>query len=137
MRRIYCYMGIGAVLLLGACDSNKKLGQAQAEKTIKAFASTHSESGIYGNPTTGDCAFNEKSIATIELSQFSETAASAVVALKCATGTLPVKFVFQRDIDNRWFLTKIDEVEGAGAALYYTGSANWIRRNQNLKVLAQ
>jgi hypothetical protein len=114
--------------------SNRKLSQDNAEKAINAFASTHSVSPI---PAT-DCSFNVQSIAKIlPLSQFSETEATSIVILKCTDGSgLPFKFVFQKDIDNQWFLTKIGEVDGYRG--YNNGMVNsMIVPNQNLKVLAQ
>ncbi len=130
--KIFCYMGMISLLFAGACGSNKKLSQDNAEKAIKAFASTHSVSPIRGT----DCSFNVQSIARIEpLSQFSDTEATSVVLLKCADGSLAFKFVFQKDIDNQWFLTKIEEVEGYG---YNNGMvSSMITPHQNLKVPAQ
>ncbi len=132
MKQIFCYMGVIAVLFFGACDSNKKLSQDNAEKAIKAFASTHSVSPI---PAT-DCSFNVQSIASIEpLSQFSDNEATSVVFLKCTRGSLPFKFVFQKDIDNQWFLTKIGMVQGY---TYNNGMADsMVTPNQNLKVPAR
>lgn len=114
---------------------NRKLSQDTAEKTIKGFASTNSV-GPMSSFEVGDCSFNVESILRIQpLSQFSDMEATSIVILKCANGAIAFKFVFQKDIDNRWFLTKIGPVEGAN---YNTGQyRSMITRHQNLKVLAQ
>ena len=116
--------------------TGRKLSQGNAEKAIKGFASTNSVSPILGTWGVGDCSFNIQSIASIQpLNQFTETEATSIVILKCTKGALAFKFVFQRDIDNRWFLTKIDGVEGVN---YTTGQVeSMISRHQNLKVPAQ
>ena len=136
MKRVFCHMGVVAVLFFGACDSNRKLSQDNAEKAIKGYASTHQTGAPVDYLGANNCFFNVQSIASIErLSQFSDTEATSVVTLKCGgVGTLRFKFVFQKDVDNRWFLMKIQSVEGDSPS---GGIANWIARNQNLKVLAQ
>lgn len=134
MKHIFCCVGVIAVLFFGACGSNKKLSQDNAEKAIRFFASTNSLSPIPGTAWSGGCSFNVPSIASIEpLNQFSDTEATSIVRLKCADGNLPLKFVFQKDIDNQWFLTKIGEVERYGG--YTNGIVeSMIAPNQNLKV---
>ena len=137
MKWIFSYLGVIAVLFIGACESNKKLSQDKAEKAITAFASSHSVSPIPGAERYyGTCSFNVQSIAGIEsLSQFSDSEATTIVSLKCERGALAFKFVFQKDIDKRWFLTKFEPV---GNRSYTMGIENsMIAPNQNLKVLVQ
>lgn len=134
MKRIFCYMGVIAVLFFGACDSNKKLRQDNAEKAIKAFFSAHSVSPIPG--TAGLCSFNAQSITSIEpLRQFSETEATSVVLLQCSKASLPFEFLFQKDIDNQWFLTKIGAVKGLSSNKEFVESIS--APYQNLKVPAR
>lgn len=123
-------------------ESNRKLSQDNAEKAIKGFASTNPSANPIATMGTGrgtvvGCFFNVQSIAKIEqLSQFSDTEATSVVTSKCGeVGTIRFEFVFKKDIDNRWFLVKIQFVQGEIGS---QGEADWInRRNQNLKVFAQ
>lgn len=92
--------------------SNRKLSQDNAEKTIKGFASTNSV-GPMASFEVGDCSFNVQSIIRIQpLSQFSDTEATSIVILKCTNGAIAFKFVFQKDIDNRFFLRKSDRLRG-------------------------
>ena len=143
MQRIFCSVGVIAVLFFGACDSNKKLSQDNAEKAIKAVASTHTGTHFgmsdpdcgYGRQMGREKCFNVQSIATINpLSQFSETEATSLVTFKCKD-TFALKFMFQKDIDNRWFLTKLGFVEGSDDSCGQV--REMIQNNQNLKVLAQ
>jgi hypothetical protein len=114
-------------------QSNRKLSQDNAEKAIKAFASTHRLGPIIGAGAT--CSFNVQSIASIEpVSQFSDTEATSIVTIPCGN-SLAFKVVFQKDIDNRWFLTKLEQVQGRG--WYNQYEADWIRQAHNLKVPAQ
>jgi hypothetical protein len=106
--------------------SNRKLSQDKAEKAIKVFASTHSFDLRGGG---NGCSFNVQSIASIELSQFSDTEATADVLLKCARGGIVFKFVFQKDVDNQWFLMKI-----ASTSSGYQVDYDAIAPYQNLKV---
>lgn len=109
--------------------ANRKLSQESAEKAIRSLAST------YGFDLRGGgngCSFKVQSIARIELSQFSETEATADVLLKCARGGLLMKFVFRKDIDNHWFLTQI-----AGTSSGYQVDSDAIAAFRDLKVPAQ
>lgn len=107
-------------------ESNKKLSQDKAEKAIKGLASTYSFDFRGGG---NGCSFRVQSIAHIELSQFTDGEATADVLLKCARGGLVMKFAFQKDIDNHWFLTKI-----AGTSSGYQVDHDAIAPFQNLKV---
>ena len=115
------------ILFLTSCDSNKKLNQANAEKTLREFVKTHPSEGWNG------CGFNENSIRSIEpISQFSETMASAIVDLNCE---LKLKFNFQKNIDNKWVLMNIERSYNGG---YNNGIVeSLIIPNQNINMIVQ
>jgi len=152
MKLMFCFAGTIALLLFGACasntklsdsDSNKKLSQDNAEKAIKTFASTNSADSILNVGWSGKCSFNVQSIAKIEqVSQFSDNEATSVMALKCPYDslgrpfTLNLQFVFKKDVENRWFLTKIDNVVRDRWGSDYAPS-EWVAKNQNLRVPVQ
>jgi len=143
MKRAFYFGGTIALLLFASCDSKKKLSQDNAEKAIKTFASTNSADSILNVGWSGKCSFNVQSIDKIEpLTQFSDSEATSITALKCSYDslghpfTLYLQFMFKKDVENRWFLTKIDNVVrdrwGSGYA-----PSEWIAKNQNLKVPTQ
>lgn len=139
MKRIFCCLGAITVLFFGACgDSNKRLSQESAEKAIKSVAVTHNVPSKFGMRDTELC-FNVESIYSIELSQFSDNEAIALVRFKCPSNTtstvFSLQFVFQKDIDKRWFLTKLAYPASSCVACGQVDAM--VQDNQNLKVLAQ
>lgn len=122
--RKYLTIGFFLILCLTSCDSNKKLNQSDAERTLKEFVKTHPSGGYDG------CQFNENSIASIEpVSQFSETEASAIVQLTCG---LKLTFIFRKNIDNKWILMNIPRGD------YSIGvTRTLIMPNQNINMVAQ
>jgi hypothetical protein len=109
---------------------NRQLSQTSAEEAIRTFASTYPVDFQGGND---GCSLRPQSIASIEtVSQFSDAEATTVVALRCrreGVGML-LTFVFQKDINSKWFLMAIKHDSS------YQVDADYIRAiNQNLKVL--
>lgn len=119
------------MLFLAACGKGK-LSQDNAEKVIRTFIPAHKATSYEEVETC----FNVQSIATVEpLSQFSETEASTVVTFKCAR-PLAFKFLFQKDVDGRWFLMNLGVVKATcGDACGWEHGL--VQSNANLKVLAQ
>jgi hypothetical protein len=118
MKRLFCHFSVLAVLFAAACDSTNnstsksKLAQDNAEKTIKTFVSTRNPP-IKGLRELTICSFNEQSISKIEpLSQFADNEATATVNFNCEGGTIPFEFVFQKDVENHWYLTKFGSTDG-------------------------
>jgi len=89
--------------------SSARLQQQSAESAIRTFASKY--------PTQfrgGGVLCPLSAIASVDaVSQFSESEATAIVALRCSSGsTKRVIYTFQRDVNYKWFLTKIDMAPG-------------------------
>lgn len=139
MKRIFCYMGAIAVLFVGACDSNKKLSQDNAEKAIRQALPTLSggSADIWG---LNRC-FNPQSIVSIQpVNQFSETEATSIVSFKCDVETRPfgLRFVFKKNVDKKWQLSNLACAEGfEGYGCDHSGVQIWVQHNQNLSVIAQ
>lgn len=116
-----------------ACNSARQLRQEDVEKTVRGFAST-SPFEFRGG---GGCSFTPQGIGGIQpLAQFSETEASAVVVLNCAGGgrTMPLKAVFRRDVNGKWFLTALGDPNQAS---YQVDAELLLRLNENLRVPVQ
>lgn len=119
---LFCLL---TTFVLFACDANKKLDQDPAEKAIKQFLS---RSPIY---------LKVEAIGSIEpVSQFSEIEASSIVHFNYQDiwDHNPVmKFKFQRNMDKKWILMSLQAVEGVGGQ----NMSDWIRKNQNINIVAQ
>jgi hypothetical protein len=132
-----CFVAIFITcLLLVACNANKKLTQQNAEAAIRQVIEHH---------TVTDSAkekfFNLDSIIRINpVTQFSETEASAVVKFKDDwLGPFALRFVFQKNIDNKWVLRSLEPAGPPdGASLEQSGHEYKIcQANPNLNVVAQ
>ena len=123
-------------LVFVGCDLNKKLSQENAEKAIRTVVMHHTVSD-----SAKEAQFNLDSIVRIgPVSQFSDDQASAVVKFKDSwLGPFALKFVFQRNVDHNWILTKLDFAGPPdGAPMETSGhESKIIEVNQNLNVLAQ
>jgi hypothetical protein len=123
-----------ALSFVAGCGSNKKLSQESAESTIKTFATEHPAQFSGG----GDgCSLAPQSIASIApVSQFSETEATTAVTLRCTGGNvLRLNFVFQKDVDAKWFLTQVSQLPGDHQ--YQVDSDLLQRIGSNLRIAAQ
>lgn len=140
MKRILCCMCALAVLFVGACNSNKKLTQGSAETAIRQVMPTLKTSSA--DLWKLDRCFNVQSIVDIgPVQQFSETEATATVPFKCQLENgrpFGLKFVFKKNMDNRWLLTNLacpEKFDGYGCD--HTGVQVWVDHNQNISVIAQ
>jgi len=117
--------------LLLACNSNKKLLQENAEKGIREFFTTYGTNDVPGTA----CAFDLPSLVAIDsLTQYTETEASTIVRVKCASSALPVKFLFRKNIDNKWVLASVSPVEGSR---YTTGFEQMLQPYQAMNRVVQ
>jgi hypothetical protein len=136
MKQIFgCICLTSFMLLLSACESNKTLSQGNAEKAIKEVAQHHRATPYPAGWSTfeeGAC-FNEASIANIEpVSQFADNEATANATFKCNGMELTLKFMFQKDVNKQWFLTKLAIAKQNNAV-----TREIVKENSDLKVVAQ
>ncbi len=136
MKNLILILFIVSVSVLTSCEGNQKLNQENAEKAIKEFVSNNSfgGGGNWGQSGT----FNVEAITKIEpIAQFSETQASSVVNFNYhdayAGENLTLKFLFSKNMDKKWVLTSIEPVQGVGSDKV----DNWVRKNQNINIIAQ
>ena len=114
------------MLFLFSCDTNQKLAQDSAAKAIRQFISSDASR------------FKVEQISSIEpVSQFTEAEASSIVRFNYhdnfANGNLVLKFKFQKNMDKKWILMSLEPVEGVGTQ----GVGDWVRKNQNINIVAQ
>lgn len=135
--RTACFVAIFITLLmLVACNANKKLTQQNAEAAIRTVIENHTVTN-----SAKEKYFNLASIVRINpVSQFSETEASAVVKFENNwLGPFALRFIFQKNVDNKWILRKLEPAGPPdGDSLESSGHEYKIcEANQNLNVIAQ
>lgn len=91
-----------------------KLSQTNAERTIRNFLNAKA----FNNGNSGD--FNANSIATIDpISQFTENSANTIVKFNhrdaFTSSNVVLKFIFNKTIDDNWFMTSVEVVNGVGS----------------------
>lgn len=99
-------------IFLMSCDSNLKLNQENVEKGIKEFMTNNSF------PAHRNSTFDVNSITSIDsVVQYLENEASVNVHYSCTFGDtdpVVVKFNFKKNIENKWVISSIKEVDGFG-----------------------
>lgn len=109
-----------------SCNSNS-LTQANAEKTIREFLSTHRIS-------TSTFEISSSTIQKIEKTNvYSQFDASVRVSFKSKNEQgFTLLFDFTRTPKNKWFLKSVEEVDGSTQGL-----SDWLNRNKKLNIAAQ
>lgn len=136
MKKITIFLATTIIIMsLLSCKQNAKLNQEGVDKAFKELLEISNPNAEY---------FQVNSINQIgPISQFSDNEASSIMQVDYSTpsvdrgmvnGAFQVKCLFKKNIDNKWLLTSIEAITHNNN---WMGYYSWIRKSQNLNIIAQ